>query len=433
MTQVVLPPHDEEAEEAVLGSLLIDPSAIAPVASYLKPEDFYLTKNGWVYEVVLALGDRTDLFTVARCLAERNQLTEIGGEVYLAQLTTGVYTALNVQAYAQIVKRKALSRRLIQAASAIAKDAWTPDLDADALIDRAQSALIKAVTDTAIRREVTLADAIDKFWTDFETTVDTGVVPGIPTGISAFDHKLTGWRPGRLTVFGALPGHGKTTIMLNLLLHAARKGYRGVILSLEQNEEDLVEAIAACESGVDLSPEAIVKLNPTQKCEVKRKVQDGLARILQMPLHPVSRKGASPADLVYEVKRISAQYGPVGLAAFDYIQLGKPNVMNRQFNREQEVGAVAQGLKEAAMELGIHVFTASQVNADGETRESKAITQHADTVIYLKEDTDYPPKDPASMLPLKADFWKNRKGKTGAVGLMFHKAIARIAAMEVRE
>lgn len=428
MSETILPPHDQEAEENVLGILIAFPQEIPPAAAVLRPEHFYVEAHRWVYEAILACGERADTFTVSRHLEDRGRLEECGGMHFIMQLQTQFGTALDLEACAARVRRMALSRQVIGAAQAILRLGYTGALADTELVDRAQSALLAAIDCGSERSRVSLDAAADAFYADFSAVLDTGVVPGIPTGISLFDYMVGGWRPGRLTVIGALPGHGKTTLMHNTLLHAAKAGHRAAFVTLEMTEAELIEAMASNVAGVDVSPVALLHLDSRGKADARRKIADALQLIRALPLHVLYLPDASPADTVYEVKRLNAGGRPVELVAFDYVQMGRPDGLARGANREQEVANVALGLKKAAGALGAHVITGSQVNEAGETRESKAITQHADTVIYLKRDEGRPSND--RLLSLTAEFWKNRKGKTGEVALVFKKTVANIGAME---
>lgn len=423
-------PNDVDAEQAVLGSLIIDPSAIVSVATTLKADDFFTVHHAWIYEALIALGACADLMTIARWMADRHMLDESGGEAYLAQLTGMVPTALNVEAYAEIVKRRAVSRRLLDALSPIAIDCLNPALETNELVNRTQSTIIEALSGVTVKQSVSLDEAIDNFYADFDETLRTGIVPGIPTGIHEFDSMVGGWKPTRLTVVGALPGHGKTTLMLNTLLFASKAGHRCAFFSLEMPEQDLVESLVSNDAGVDVSPVALSRLNKTDQEDQRARIAYSLQRIRSLPIHLIYAPSVSPADMVYECRRLGARFGHIELVAFDYVQLGRPSVQSKQANREQDVSAVALGLKQAAGELSAHVITGSQVNEQGDTRESKAITQHADTVIYLRRNDGIAP---CNMMALTAEFWKNRKGKTGEIPLMFNKPFQRMTAMEVRK
>lgn len=420
-----LPPNNEDAESAVIGSLMIDPTAISLIASILKPQDFYIVRNAWIYDAIMTLGDKADLLTVSDVLAKRGVLAECGGESYLAIATSFVPTALNVVAYAALVKRAAVSRRLIQACSVIAADAWkVNEMSAAELLDRAQSAILKASDNTDVRTRMTLSQSLDEFYSELSEMMASGIVPGIPTGISDVDYMVGGWKPTRMTVVGGETGGGKTTFLLNTGLHAAKKGHRTLVMSLEMPESDLNRALVSNDASVDMSPQVILRMSPDQQREFNNKVLDSMTRIRALPLHLIYMPGASPTDLIYEAKRISAQYGHVELAIFDYLQIGSVSSGTRFGSREQEVSAIALELKLAAGKLDAHVMTASQLNEQGQTRESRATTHHADTVIYLEHNDEFTPTDTVA---LTANFWKNRQGKTGAKSLVFHKAFQRIA------
>lgn len=415
-------PHDAAAEEAVLGSLLIDPPAIPRVAAILRPEDFYIVKNGWAYEAILAVGESADLLTVGQRLSAAGRLDEAGGEGWLAQLTTAVPTALNVEAYARTVADHALRRRVLGACSAIAKRAYDMSAPAGDIAASAYDALARATAGPSARRRVTLDEACDTLLADL-ASAESGSMPGAPTGIAALDRALSGLRPARLYVVAGLPGTGKTTLMLSMLIAAARAGRRAAMWSCEMSETEMLSVCVSHIAGVSLAPGDIAALSRDARAEHMRRVADAMQTVRALPISLIAAPGITPAQLVQEARAMQAARG-LDVMAADYVQLMRAPQLARDATREQEVSSVAWGLKELAMALDVAVVAGSQVNDDGQLRESRAIEQHADAVLVL---TTTERTGPARRVT--ASLRKNRGGPTRELELIYRPAAAHFGAL----
>lgn len=414
-------PHSAEAEEAVLGSLLIDPTAIPRVAAFLRPEDFHIVKNGWVYQAVVALGDKADLLTVGAELARHNLLEEAGGESYLAQLTAAVPTALHVEAYARQVADAALRRRMLAAASQIAKDAYDDSMEASSLPERAQAAVTRAALSPHLHQNVTLHEALDQVLADVDEVLESGAMPGISTGISTLDRALGGLRPGRLTVIAGKPGAGKTTLMLQVAIAAARAGHPALVISCEMTEAELAAVCVSHVAGMSLAPGDIAALDQRARSEARQRIADAMAQVAALPLILRCMPAISGAEFRMTVQAAQLSHG-VRLAVADYIQL---MCGDRTDSREQEVASVAGWLKRTAMELRIPVVAGSQVNDVGEVRESRRIEQDADALLVLERDHSGP-----AALMVTVHIRKNRGGPTGDVALGYRRHAAHFGAIQ---
>lgn len=423
MASNILPPHSIEAEEATLGSLLIDPPAIPVVARFLPPAAFYLQTHQWLYEAMLSLGDKADLLTVTQELERAGKLQECGGEGFIARLTATVPTALNVETYARTVEAYAIRRRVIEACSGIAKLAFDERQPVPDVIDKSQSLLLSAVAGSARRQTVTLAEAAEQVYAEVDAVLEHQRVPGVSTGISAVDHMIGGMKPGRLYTFAGLPGTGKTTLMLNLLLNAARAGHTAAMFSCEMTEAELLSVCVSNRASMSLSAGDLVRLDARGKAEARARLADALQEVVNLPLILRSASGMTPAEFRFECKSLQLTRG-LKVAAADYIQIMRPNINGKDTNREQEVSSIAWGLKETAMELGIAVLCGSQVNDDGQVRESRAIEQHTDSLVLLKAG-----QNGGEASELTATFRKNRGGPTGDITLAYRKAKAHIGGV----
>ncbi len=364
----VLPPHSVEAEEATLGSLLIDPTATPRVAAFLRAEDFYIVKNGWVYQAILALGDKADLLTVASELARQNLLEEVGGESYLAQLMAGVPTALNVETYAHLVEELALRRRLIHSASEIARLAYDQTTPVPQVIEKSEASLF-GVSDRRMAGQMApIRKAVDEFFERVEYLHEHRDEPlGIPSGYPDLDKLTGGLQKGDLIIVAARPGVGKTSLMLNIGYHAAfRHRQRVAIFSLEMGNEQLVQRFVAAETGIDSQRLRIGDLKDEEWA--------GLTKVcMQMSDLYVfldDTPSLSPLDLRVKSRRIYQEYG-LDLIIVDYLQLMQAERGGRSDNRVQEISYISRSLKSIARELKVPIVAGSQLSRLVEQRSDK--------------------------------------------------------------
>jgi replicative DNA helicase len=432
-------PYNVEAEEAVLGALLIDPEAIFRVSPFLKPDDFYIVKNGWVYDTVLSLHERrqpADFVTVCDELENRDQLEEVGGPAYISSLVNIVPTAIHAEAYAHIVERTALRRRLISAASQIAGFAYEEDQNVDEVIDRSEAVLFSISQRRASRDLVpikqVLADYYDRIAYLYE---HRGEPLGIPTGFIDLDKLLGGLQRSDLIIVAARPGVGKTSMLLAIALTAARRYKQKVaVFSLEMSNEQLVQRLISSETGIDSQR---LRLGELEEAEWPTFVE-AAGRLSDTMLFIDDTPGISALQLRTKARRLHAEYG-LDLIMVDYLQLMSGEL--RSENRVQEISYISRALKGLARELNVPVVAASQLSRAVEQRhdkkpilsdlrESGSIEQDADVVMFIYRDELYNPdtemKNIADILVAK-----HRHGPTGVVQLFFRKHLAQFVDAEV--
>lgn len=426
----VLPPHSVEAEEATLGSLLIDPTAIPRVAAFLRPEDFYIVKNGWVYKAILALGDKADLLTVAAELARQNLLEEVGGESYLAQLTTAVPTALNVETYAHLVEDLALRRRLIQSASEIARLAYDQTTPVPQVIEKSEASLFSVSDQRMAGQMAPIRKAIDEFFERVEYLHEHRDEPlGIPSGYPDLDKLTGGLQKGDLIIVAARPGVGKTSLMLNIGYHAAfRHRQRVAIFSLEMSNEQLVQRFVASETGIDSQRLRIGDLKDEEWASLTRVCM----QMSDLYVFLDDTPSLSPLDLRVKSRRIYQEYG-LDLIIVDYLQLMQAEMGGRSDNRVQEISYISRSLKSIARELKVPVLAGSQLSrlveqrSDkrpmlSDLRESGSIEQDSDIVMFIYRDEIYNPDTEFKNIA-EINVAKNRNGPTGKATLFFDKRL----------
>jgi replicative DNA helicase len=432
-------PANPEAEEAVLGSLLIDPDAVIKVASFLKADDFYREKNAWIYQAVLDLHERrepADFVTLVDDLERRNQLQEVGGATYITTLINSVPTAVHVEHYAHIVERAATLRRLISAAGQIAGLAYEEAEDVDEVVDRAEQ-LIFNVSERRIRRDLTpvrqiMHGVIDRI--EFLHR-HRGDILGVPTGFAKLDKLLGGFQKSDLIVLAARPGVGKTALSLNFALNAAKRyGQRVAFFSLEMSSEQLVQRLLASETGINQQKLRLGEINEQEwqmLVEAAGVLSESLLFIDDTP-------AMSALELRTKARRLQAEYG-LDLIVVDYLQLMRGDT--RVENRVQEISYITRSLKGLARELNAPLIALSQLSRAVESRsdhkpilsdlrESGSIEQDADIVMFIyREDQSKENSERKNIADIIVA--KHRNGPTDTVPLYFDRELTRFADLEM--
>ena len=338
-----MPPHSIEAEEAVLGSVLIDPEAIYRVSSFLKGDDFYIVKNQWVWDACMSLHERRepiDFVTITRELATREQFDELGGPAYISHLINVVPTAIHAEGYGHIVERTALRRRLLSAASEVAQLAYEESDDIDRTIDAAEQTLF-AVSQRRVSRDmVPMSEAIRQYFDRIEYLYEHRGEPlGIPTGFLDLDKMLGGLQRSDLLIIAARPGVGKTSLMLNMALNAARRFHQRVaVFSLEMSTEQIVQRLVSGETGIDSQRLRLGDLHDEEWglfVQATNALGDAAIYLDDTP-------SISALQLRTKARRLHAEYG-LDLIIIDYLQLMTGD--NRSENRVQEISYLSRSLK----------------------------------------------------------------------------------------
>ncbi|MFW6116127.1 MAG: replicative DNA helicase [bacterium] len=435
-----LVPHNVEAEEAVLGSLLIDPEALYRVSPFLKPDDFYLQKNGWIYEAILALHERrepVDFVTLCDELERQERLEEIGGAAYVTHLINAVPSAIHVEAYGHIVEHSAIRRRLISAASRIAQLAYQEDEDINQAVDRAEQALF-SVSQRRITRDLTpVQEVIRRYYDRIEYLYDHRDEPlGVPTGFVDLDRLLGGLQRSDLILIAARPSVGKTSLGISIARHAANLGQHVAIFSLEMSSEQVVQRMVSAETGIDAQR---LRLGELREEEWPLFVQ-ATGRLSDLPLFIDDTPSISVLQMRTKARRLHAEHG-IDLMLVDYLQLMTTDD-RRNESRVQEVSYISRSLKGLARELDIPLVAISQLSRAVEQRSDKhpiladlrasgSLEQDADVVMFIYRDELYNPETEEQNI---ADIIiaKHRNGPTGSVQLFFRDRLAQFLDAETR-
>jgi replicative DNA helicase len=433
-------PQNIEAEEAVLGSLLIDQDAIIRVATFLQPEDFFVQRHGWIYEAIRDLHERrepADLVTLTDELERREQLSDVGGPSFLTSLINATPTSIHVEYYARIVERTAILRRLIDAAGQIAKLAYQDVDDVDEVVDRAES-IIFGVSEKRVSRDlVPIRQVLDEFYDRIEFLYEhQGEIIGIPTGLTDLDKLLGGFQRSDLVIIAGRPGMGKTSLALSIALQAARKWDKRVgIFSLEMSNEQVVQRLVSAETGIDSQR---LRLGAIHEEEWSTLVQ-AASLLSNTQIYIDDTPAISALEMRTKARRLHAEYG-LDVLIVDYLQLMRGDF--RSENRVQEISFISRSLKGLARELNIPVVALSQLSRAVESRhdkrpmlsdlrESGSIEQDADVVMFVYRDELY---DPDTEFPNIAELRvsKHRSGPTGVFSVYFKKELAQFVDLEVR-
>ena len=444
-----LPPFSLEAEQSVLGAMLIDSDAIIEVADILKPEDFYRQAHATIYAAVVGLYEQqtpTDVVTVAERIEREGNIERIGGRSYLSSLTGMTPSAVHAEAYARVVVRKAVLRRLISAAGKISTIAYADPDDIEEAVDRATEEIYK-VTENRVQtkyRDIKslLHEAYDKIDHLYS---NKGEVLGIGSGLHDLDRMTQGFQPSDLIILAARPGVGKTSLALNIAEHAARQEKKRVgIFSLEMSQEQLVMRLLSSSSGVDSQRLRSGFLEDADFSHITR----AMGSLSDAALYIDDSSALSITELRTKARRMSAEVG-IDLLIVDYLQLmHAPGAGGKDANRVQEVSAITRGLKQLARELRLPVIALSQLNRQNEEkteprlshlRESGSIEQDADLVLFLwqkaediSDGKDWHSGDPDEGEWVNLKLAKHRNGPVGEIQLWFRKSQTRFYQMEDR-
>lgn len=437
-----LPPHSLEAEEAALGSLLIDPDAIYDVSAFLKPQAFYLLKNRLIYESILTLIQRSepvDFVTLAEELRRNNNLENAGGEAYLVSLLNAVPTSINARNYAKLVEAAALRRRLLQAAGRIAELAYDEAEDINIVIDRSEQELFgiseqRTTRDLMPIKEIT-SDYLERIQKLYEQEED---IIGVPTGFTDLDRLLGGLNRSDLLILAARPGMGKTSLQNAIALTAARRhGKRVAMFNLEMSGEQLVQRMIAAETRIDSQ-----RLRRGQIYEHEWPIfLESIGRLSETRIFIDDTPSITPMQLRTKCRRLYAEHG-LDLIMIDYLQLMQSERSTN--NRVQEISEISRALKGLARELDVPVLAAAQLSRAVESRQDKrpilsdlrdsgSIEQDADIVMFIYRDEYYNPDTTERPNIAELNIVKHRNGPTGTVDLYWHAELATFRNLQRQE
>lgn len=438
-----IPPHSLEAEQSLLGSLLLDKDAILKISDRITGEDFYATKHRVVYESMVDLYRRhepIDILSLSNKLGELSELERIGGRAYLIQLSNAVPTASHVAHYAGIVHKKATLRRLLSAASQITSLGFNEAEEIDIVLDQAEQQLFN-VSQKFLKTSFTaIQDILDSAFERIdELHREKGKLRGVPTGYTELDHLLGGLQKSDLLILAARPGCGKTSLALDIARNVAVRAKQGVaIFSLEMSKEQLVDRLLCAEANVNLWNMRTGNLSDTGANDDFSRIGHALGVLSEAPIYIDDSASATIMEIRAKARRLQMEKS-IGLVIVDYLQLMESRSGNSD-NRVQEISEITRGLKSIARELNVPVIALSQLSRAVELqkpaiprlahlRESGSIEQDADIVMFIyrkAQDRNFRIEDlsPEERNIAEVHIAKHRNGPTGEVKLFFESSRA---------
>ena len=423
-----VPPHSEDAEQSVIGATLLDDKAVELAAEHLKAEDFYNLRNKEIFEAVLDLyheGKAVDLVTLKNQLERRGKLEAAGDMRYLSQIAAAVPSSFRIEEYIKIVKDMALYRRFIQLGNNVLTKSFSTELPIEQLSEVVEKEVFGILQNRGGSDFAHIKDVLMETFDDIEKVAQNGgEIPGISTGFIDLDQKTAGLHPSDLVLVGARPSMGKTAFGLNLVQNAAVKSHKTcAILSLEMSKKQIVNRMLACEAGVDLEHLRSGKMTDDDW----QRLVEALGPLSESEVYIDDTGGITLAELRSKCRKLKIERG-LDLIMIDYIQLMSGSGRASD-NRQQEISEISRGLKMLARGLDIPVIALSQLSralesrADhrpmmSDLRESGAIEQDADVVMFIYRDEYYHP-DSESKGAAEIIIAKQRNGPVGTIKLRY--------------
>lgn len=430
-----IPPQNIEAEESVLGSMLIEAGAVLTASELLTPEDFYKETHRIIFRRMLEMAEAqeaVDMVTLSDKLRATGELERVGGISELARLANFVPTAANVEYYAKIVADKAVIRRLIGAATEIAASAYRGTDDLEDLLDKAEQQIFQVAQRRSRQGYVALKDVLVETLEKLEHLAAHGAETlGVPSGLGDLDRITTGFQPSDLIILAARPSVGKSTLAGNIARNACLRAEVPVIIfSLEMSKEQVAQRLLCSEAAI-----------PSQKLrngfldeDEWRRLSTALGCLGEAKIFIDDTPGVSVMEIRTKCRRLKAEHG-LGMIIVDYLQLMRST--HKAENRQQEISEISRSLKGLARELDVPVIALSQLSRAVEQRqkqipqlsdlrESGAIEQDADIVMFLYSDPEMEQQNTIELIVAK-----QRNGPTGSIRLFFSKDIGRFEDLDV--
>ncbi|MBS7344324.1 MAG: replicative DNA helicase [Caryophanon sp.] len=437
-----VPPHNHEAEQAVIGAIFLDSSTLITASEILRPDDFYRSAHQKIFETFIRLSDQgkgIDVVTVTEELSSKKELENVGGVAYIMELANAVPTAANVGHYAKIVEEKALLRRLIHVATKIVEDGYTREDEVESLLGEAE----RKVMEVANRKNVSdfrhIKDVLVNTFDNIEQLQGrTGDVTGIPTGFTALDKLTAGFQRNDLIIVAARPSVGKTAFALNVAQNVAVRANENVaIFSLEMGAEQLIMRMLCAEGNIDAQNLRTGALTP----EDWNKLMIAMGTLSDAGIFIDDTPGVRISEIRAKCRRLANEQGGLGMILIDYLQLIQGNGKAGE-SRQQEVSEISRSLKALARELKVPVIALSQLSRGVEQRQDKrpmmsdlresgSIEQDADIVAFLYREDYYNKEEGAPDQGLiEIIVAKQRNGPTDTVKLMFKKEYNKFINMD---
>lgn len=428
-----IPPQSIEAEQAVLGSILVNPEAISRIIDSIKADNFYRKSHQIICAAIVDLFEKSepiDIVTVSQFLKDQGKLDIIGGRQYLTDLAMSVATTANVEFYAKTVNEKALLRNLIKAGTEIVHTCYD-EIDADLAVDKAERLVFGISENRSMNQLVPIRDVVNESFARIEKRYEQrDALSGLSTGFYDLDEMTSGWQRSDLVIVAARPSMGKTAFTLNLAQHAAVECNAPVALfSLEMSKEQLVQRLLCSEAKIDANKlrSGFLQTNDWTA------LANAMGRLGEAPLYIDDSAAVTVLDIRAKCRRLKAEMKDLGLIIIDYIQLMSGRKATD--NRVQEVSEISRGLKQLARELNVPVIALSQLSRAVEARQNKrpmlsdlresgAIEQDADIVMFIYRDDYYNPES-EHRGEAEIIIAKQRNGPVGTCELLYQASITR--------
>ncbi|MFH1462126.1 MAG: replicative DNA helicase [bacterium] len=425
-----MPPQNLEAEQSLLGGLMIDKNAILKVVDFLQPKDFYKNIHQEIYSAMVDLFEKRepiDLLSLASKLKERDKLTEIGGNAYLTELINAVPTATHVLNYAKIVQKKRILRDLIEASHEIGLMGYKEDEDVDQLLDHAESKIFSIAQKSLTQQFVPIKDSLEEAFERIDKlSKHGGEMRGLPTGFPDLDNILAGFQKSDLIILASRPSLGKSALGIDIARNIAMRQKIPVgIFSLEMSKDQVVDRLLASQANVDLWRLRTGRLSSDGENNDFMRIQQAMADLSEAPIYIDDAASSNILQMRALARRLQADKG-LGLIVVDYLQLMEPR--NPMSTTVQQVTEISRALKGLARELNIPVLALSQLSRAVEQRspqkprlsdlrESGSLEQDADVVLFI-----YREKQMGETIPQNAAeiiIAKHRNGPVGSIPLYF--------------
>lgn len=437
-----IPPHNDDAERSLLGSILLDNRVLDEIQGRVKAEDFYRESHRHIFRAMEQLhrrGEALDVITLADHLAASDLLENVGGPNFLARLSSEVPSAANVEHYGNIVRRKASLRAFISAADGLVEECYGDVNDVDSFMDSAEQTLFAITQSGAARSYATMREVIREAFGQIEALYQKSEqITGIPSGFVDLDDLTAGWQPSDLIILAARPAMGKTSFTLNMLTHAAlHRNTPAAFFSLEMSNQQLAIRMLCSEAHIDQS-----RLRRGQMTEAEwNRLIKAAGTLSEAKIFLDDTPALPIMEFRSKVRRLKAEHD-VGVVFVDYLQLMRGSARNSN-NREQEISEISRNLKAVAKELNIPIIALAQLNrgveqrADkrpmmSDLRESGAIEQDADLILFIYRDEVYHPDTEAQGLA-EIIIGKHRNGGLGTVRLRFFNTHTRFENLAPEE
>ncbi len=426
-------PHNLEAERALLGGLIADPDRMGEIGD-LATDDFYRPDHGRLFGLLKAMGakgDKIDLVTVPERVMAGDNAEQYGGVGYVMQLPDHAPSTANLAHYARLVREKSILRQMIEKAEGLANEAYTQPAEVDELVDKAAREMLSLGESTSSRGFRPLSVLVDDEFVRIEQVQEERGKTGTTTGFVALDERMGGFNPTDLVVLAARPGMGKTALALNFAQNAAIKDGAGVgIFSMEMSAQQLAGRLLCCRALVDNGRIKKGRLDPDDW----ERLLEASDELRELKIHIDDTPALSIGDVRARALRLSATVPGLKLILIDYLQLMRGDEKNAP--REQQISSISRGLKALAKDLDVTVVALSQLNRAVETRadkmpklsdlrESGAIEQDADMIMFIYRDEYYNKEASTEKGLATVEVAKHRHGEPGRVQLVFQGQFAR--------